>query len=341
MSIGIEGLWKELESSSTVDSKRHGWTLRLARPRASFPIFVAVGPGSGGRALLLRLPQDFLPSRRKWPRCKGLDPVVLEMDGHSHIGVILKELRFADVFTALAEDLIRRVGIANSIEDQVNVFIGQLERWQRFLSANREGLGEEQQRGLWGELHFLRDHLLPEFGSSAVDSWKGPDRAHQDFQFENKAVEIKTTLAKQPQLVRITSERQLDNTAFQSLFMCVIVLDTREGAGTSLPSLIQSIRQILLSDVSATERFEDLLLAAGYLDAHESRYMEIGYVIRKSIFFKIIRGFPRIVERDLAPGLGNVSYGLSISACTEFEVSGSEMMKSLGKTSLKVREGAK
>ncbi|WP_414661076.1 PD-(D/E)XK motif protein [Horticoccus sp. 23ND18S-11] len=41
----------------------------------------------------------------------------------------------------------------------VAVFISQLARWQRLLAASVDGLSANAQRGLWGELHFLRTLL--------------------------------------------------------------------------------------------------------------------------------------------------------------------------------------
>lgn len=61
-------------------------------------------------------------------------------------------------------------------------------------------------------------------------AWKAALAAHQDFQFSTGALEVKTTAAKQPQSVRITSERQLDDTGVGALFLHVVVVDEREVA---------------------------------------------------------------------------------------------------------------
>jgi len=194
-----------------------------------------------------------------------------------------------------------------------------LARWQKFLSASFEGLSEEFQRGLWGELHFLREHLLPTLGAAAVNNWKGGERAHQDFQFESSAVEVKTTLAKQPQVVRITSERQLDDSAWASLFLNVIALDVRDGSCETLPAMVASLRAKLAAD-TARERFEDELLMVGYLDTHAARYMDRGYTVRADSFFRVGPKFPRLVEADMPAGVGDANYALSVAACEPFKV---------------------
>jgi hypothetical protein len=246
--------------------------------------------------------------------------LAVAVGGSAHFGVALKEPRFADVFSALAEDLIRRVTGAGDPSAQARAFLGQLARWQKFLSASFDGLSDEAQRGLWGELYFMREHLLPAIGPSAALNWKGGERAHQDFQFERSAVEVKTTLAKQPQVVRITSERQLDPSAWADLFLNVIALDVRDGVGETLPAMISSVRGSLSADAGALERFEDELLGLGYHDSQANRYAEQGYTVRTVGFFRVGSKFPNLVESDMPPGVGDANYALSVAACEQFRV---------------------
>jgi hypothetical protein len=326
----IEELWKALEADATSGkSGNGGWLLRLAKPAASYPLFVGLEIASRRRAILLRLPLGLVPERRAWPRCKGLEPVAVALSGTGHFGIALKESRFADVFTALAEDLVRRMVPGTNANIQARDFLSQLKRWQTFLAASLEGLSEEGQRGLWGELYFLREHLLPIIGTAAVQGWKGGKRAHQDFQFDRHAIEVKTTLAKKPQMVRITSERQLDTISWETMFLNVIALDVRDSGGETLPTLVSSLRGSVKGSAEQ-EVLEEALLSAGYLDAHETRYLEKGYTIRSEDLFRVRRGFPRIVERDLMDGVGDVNYGLVVGACAKFKTTISELEKTFG-----------
>jgi hypothetical protein len=323
-------LWVALEKTA---GSRSGWWLRLACPSVVCPLFVAMEGESRRRAVLLRLPEKkVIPPRRSWPRCRGLDAIAMEVEGAPHFGVVLKEPRFADVFTALAEDLVRRVAEAATPAAQAEAFLGQLARWQKFLAASLDGLGEEAQRGLWGELAVLRDLLLPTLGAAAVAGWKGPSKAHQDFQFGSGALEVKTTLAKQPQVVRIASERQLDPAGWTALFLAVLALDVREGGAESLPKLVADGRAAVAGDMTAREQLEDALLAAGYLDVHADRYAGRGYVVRSRRCFRVKRGFPAIVERDLARGVGDVVYGLAVEACEPFAVASPVVVETLSKS---------
>jgi hypothetical protein len=326
----IEDLWKALESDAAAGKTgASGWLVRLARPAASCPLFVGLELASRRRAVLLRLPSASVPTRRHWPSCKGLEPLAVAVGGTAHFGVALKEPRFADVFTALAEDLVRRVADAGDPAAQTSAFLGQLTRWQKFLSASFDGLSEKGQRGLWGELHFLREHLLPTIGAAAINSWKGGERAHQDFQFKSSAVEVKTTLGKKPQVVRITSERQLDDSEWAALFLNVIALDVRDGSGETLPQMVASLRAKLVVDTAAREQFEDELLTIGYLDVHAARYADRGYTVRAVGFFRVGPKFPSLVEADMPVGVGDTNYALSVAACEPFKVKPSDVEASL------------
>lgn len=324
----IDAQWTALEAEP------HGlangsWRLRLARPVGGHPLFAAVS--SGRRALLLRVNVSAIPPRSTWPACTGLDVLSVILDDHAYIGVMLKEPRFADVFAALAEDLAGRIESAEPKPAAlVGVFLGQLRRWQRFLASKAEGLSPAEQRGLWGELHLLQNLLLPALDTSvAVSGWKGPESAHQDFQYRAAWIEVKTTLAKQPQSVRITSERQLDDTHAPALFLHVLALEAQVDGRDTLPARVSALRTALGSSSAARELFEDGLLAVGYRDIDAPRYASPGYAVRRVETFRVAPGFPRIIEGPLPAGVGDVSYALDLAACAAFVVPTAELTATL------------
>lgn len=321
-------LWAALRTAAAKGNV--GWRLVRCRATPGRSLFAALEPGANRRVLLLPLAGARAPGRRRWPRIAGLEPVSIAVSGEPHVGVALKDARFADVFDALTVDLSRRVEAARTPDEALAALLGQLARWQKFLAAAADGLSPERQRGLWGELHCLLERLLPRLGpTAAVAGWKGPARAHQDFQFPGGAIEVKTTTAKQPQSVRITSERQLDGKAWPALFLHVLVLEEHEGAALTLPCVVERLRAKLAVNVAAREVFEDALLAADYLDAHATRYAAIGYAVRKEQWFHVAGDFPRLVEGALPTGIGDVSYALSLAACQNFGTTARRTLKAL------------
>jgi len=334
----IEDLWLELEAE-VAKGATAAWLTRLALPQPCQCLLVALETVASRRALLLPMPGTAMPAKHEWPDCHGLEVFSVAFAGQPHFGVRLRDTACADVFTALAEDVAPRVAAAPDARSAATVFIGRLRRWQRFLSAGKRGLSPEQQRGLYGELHTLRTHLLPSQGTAeSVNCWRAPEAAHQDFQFAAGSVEVKTTTAKQPQLVRIASERQLDDTGIPALFLHVVVLDERVidaaagDAGESLPRIVASMRKTLAGESGTLDRFDDCLLESGYLEADAPRYEARRFTVRSEHTFRVTQGFPRVTENLLLEGVGNVTYDLSLAACNRFSVPIAAMLTAIRKT---------
>lgn len=330
----IEELWKAIEAEAAADDGV-AWVLRRATAIPGHPLLVALEPTTRIRTLLLPAAKSEVPPRRDWPECRGLELQMVSISGATHLAVRLRDAASADVFTALAEDVALRVAAAPHTVEAVAVLLGRLRRWQQFLAAAQVGLSREEERGLWGELYALKAHLIPVFSpAESVAAWKAGAAAHQDFQCPVGALEVKTTAAKQPQSVRITSERQLDDTGVGALFLHVVAVDEREVApagtapGTSLPGLVSELR-LAMANTATAAIFEDHLMECGYFDLHAPRYEGRRRTVRSEQTFRVIEGFPRLTESQLPPGVGDTSYAVSLAACLPFATTTPEMLTAL------------
>jgi hypothetical protein len=254
-----------------------------------------------------------------------LDLSVLTLAGETYLLVRLRDEGCADVFATLADDVAIRVARSQDTRESARILLARLHRWQLFLTASRNTLGLEAQRGLYGEMHVLLRHLIPSLPAfAAVSSWKASDASHQDFQFPSGAIEVKTTSAKRPHTIRITSERQLDGTGVGSLYLHVLVVDEREvpsdsgGTGLTLPEIIAQLRACLAAEPQSASLFDDYLLHAGWVDSAASHYESRRWTIRREQTFQVADRFPRITETMLPAGIGDVSYALDLEACSEF-----------------------
>jgi hypothetical protein len=324
-----EELWRQLEAEGVAT----GWSTRLARPEPNCRLLVALDHSTGSRALLLRADSVSIPPRREWPDCRGLEILLVSVGNDTFLGVRLRDAASKDVFTALTEQLASRVTVAPSESATVEEFISALRRWQLFLAAARGGLGVEAQRGLFGELYLLERVLVPALGPLlAVRGWMGPAGAHQDFQLGFASIEVKTTAASSQGIVRINSERQLDDTGAGKLFLHVVVVDDREVSAVgkmgsdTLASLVNKCRRSLDADQVARMMLEDGLLQLGWLDAHADRYDVRRITVRSQATFEVRPGFPRLLAQNLPVGVSEVVYGLDLAACQSFEVSTDTML---------------
>lgn len=328
----FEELWQTLEVE-TQGLPLAGIQLRRIHPESPRDVYLGFKKPDDRRVFLLRVSQEHLPTTGVLPSLRGVEPfaAILPADAPAHgsLGLMLREIRYADIFTALVSDLAGHVARQPDDAGGVEAFLARLGKWQKFLENHSEGLSEEAQRGLYGELRFLRDHILPRLGAEGASGWTGARRTPQDFQFPGCAVEVKTSSAKQLQTLRISSERQLDGAHVEVLFLYHLSLEPLRGTGETLPQIVAAVRSLLPEGTTTRVHFEDALIEVGYLDAHAGRYAAVGYSVREENLFQVRESFPRLIESDLSDGVGEVSYSISVAACRRFTVEFATLDKAL------------
>lgn len=327
----VENIWQLLEQGTGEVSS--GYLIRRILANVQYDVFLAIEKPSDLRLLMIRVHHRAIEKgTATYPASSSFEirRVLLNKEDTDHITLqlILTNVRYSDIFTTLVQDIVDH--IANILDEQkaVVAFLARLRRWQIFLEQhNSEGLGETAQQGLYGELWFLRQSVLPCLGTlRGVLSWSGPKATQQDFQFSGCAIEVKTTTSKQHQKLTISSERQLDDTGTGVLILLHLSLDVRQERGETLPDMVASVRSLLSGNPAAVETFEDLLFEAGYLNIHAPRYEQNGYTLRETNYFKVEGDFPRIVEADLRNGVGDVRYTIGVAECKRFSVAEPEVL---------------
>jgi hypothetical protein len=316
--------WAQLES----DPHSHGVTVRRVYPEAARDIFIGVRHPGGTRMLTIRVTThaaaEAVRQFRELPRTRGIELHFARLDGQSsELRVLLTNPALSEVFNPLASDI---AGTAHSEPDDdktVRSAIERFEHWRQMLqSITSSGLSTSNRRGLFGELSLLRDLLLASLPQGdAVRAWTGPTGAHQDFQFDQAAIEVKTSTGKEPQTLVINSERELDDTGIGCLILAHYSLDERlGGTGESLNSLADRSR-ILVTNAAARELLDSLLVRYGYLSDQRSLYDEPRYTIRRQRFWRVGGSFPRITEADLRPGVGDCEYRIVVAGLDQYVLS--------------------
>ena len=181
-----------------------------------------------------------------------------------------------------------------------------------------QGLTPSEQQGLYGELHFIQKFIVHQDAVAALNSWVGTDREVRDFQYNDWAIEVKTTTGNNHQIVSISSERQLDETLLENLFLFHLSVEAAKKNGESLNAKVNSIRETLQDNVSALNVFNNKLLEVGYFEKHTHLYEEKCYQIRNENYYKVYGDFPRIKEKEIRNGVGDVKYSIILSQCNEY-----------------------
>ncbi|MCL1969703.1 MAG: PD-(D/E)XK motif protein [Bacteroidetes bacterium] len=227
-----------------------------------------------------------------------------------------------DIFAVMCENMIQSVLSLRSEKQVVRTIINQLEKWQGlFEKLKGEGLTPSEQQGLYGELHFLQKFIAKQEVVAALNSWVGTDREVRDFQYNDWAVEVKTTAGNNHQKVSISNERQLDETLLGNLFLFHLSVEAANKNGESLNAKVNSIRETLQDNVSALNLFNNKLLEIGYFEKHIHLYEEKCYQVRDENYYKIDGDFPRIKEKEIRNGVGDVKYSIILSQCDEYLIS--------------------
>ena len=327
-----DSLWNDLE----IEARRiteTGILKRMLAPSATCTMFLGVQRPSLNRLFLLQVPKNLLPPIEEIPESQGFELTVQitgeEGEGHATFVLSATDRMYNEIFTAMANNLYQSLKECKEERQIVRIFLERLNQWQQFFEKNsKNGMSEEAQRGLYGELYFLKNHLFStaEHFAAEISAWTGPKNRQHDFQFGDTVVEIKTCIAKQPQKLQISSEQQLDETLVGTLFIFHLSLSSVENHAETLPALIAQLREMLRTVYMAASTFEEALLKRGYLNTQAWRYQKTGYVVRESNVFRVTGDFPRLTENDLPLGVGDLTYSISVSECKKFTTSLDELI---------------
>lgn len=322
----LDTLWIDLETEARQLSGA-GILKRLLDAEATSAMFAGVQAPSLNRLFLLEAPRNLFPTRDQMPELRGFEITVQltgeEPDTHATFILSANDPVFNEVFSVMVNNLFESLKTCTDERQVMRNFLERLRQWQEFFEKNNiNGLSEESQRGLYGELYFLKNHILSDqdYYQFGICGWTGSKNRQHDFQFGDVAIEVKTCISKQHQKLLIASEQQLDNTLVTNLYLYHLSLSVIQSHANTLPALVSDVRSMLHSVYGAAVDFESALLERGYLDIHGYRYQASGYAVREENMFRVSDGFPRLIESDLPVGVGDLTYSISVTECKRFTV---------------------
>jgi hypothetical protein len=245
--------------------------------------------------------------------------------------IVLEDDRLLEIFAVLSADLVNAVSSETTLDKALRCCIARLAMWQGlFERLPAEGLSEERQRGLLGELMILESMLLPNLDAlAAIEAWAGPDAKHQDYIVAGLAIEVKTSLAKRHARIMITNEKQLDERPHEHLVLAYLQLDESITKGVSLPMVVERVRKLIAAHTAAAAAFDDRLLLGGYLDVHVPLYQRSRWRVADPKFFRVTGTFPRLTEANLPPGIGDIQYSIMADSLGSYEIMAEDVVRLL------------
>ena len=252
---------------------------------------------------------------------KGVRIFNIDKGEKGELLIHLLDQELKDVFILFIQNIVNATAGLATEEDVIREIYSVIRRWKKlFEKFGHNLLSEEQEKGLIGELFFIYSALEKKIKErDIIESWDGPSLNDKDFLFRTgKAVEIKLTEAKNP-VLKITSERQLDSTNYQSLFIVLFAVEPNNNGSLSLVKLINAIRNKLESP-EIRSNFNEKLATIGYQDQDAEQY-KLTYYIKNTFYFDATSDrFPKIVSNQLTAGIFNVSYSIDLVVLNNYMI---------------------
>lgn len=274
---------------------------------------VLIGVDAARRRYLLVLVPAGEPSDLSERSSKGIAVQTVEMtvsDGCTDrfVEIACLEPQGQTALDTIAIELVGALEAGASI-GRVRLVQSVLAKWRHFWSGFGQGvLSKEQQLGLFGELWFLSRWLSPSVGfPRAVQMWRGPTRARNDFETRGLGIEVKTTSRIDGSHVIHGLDQLLEPGGGALLLYSLSVRD--EASGTeSLPRVVDEIRARLADDYATLSQFDATVYAGGFDDRLASEYSKLELRIREEGLYRVGDGFPRLVPQSITGGVpGGVS----------------------------------
>lgn len=231
--------------------------------------------------------------------------------------ISLSDENLEEVFIRMCYDLLRYSENAEDDKIALKNFYRRYRQWQNLFENGKSGLlTVQEQHGLMGELLFLRSQIIEMRRSlnELVEGWYGPFNEHQDFSYSDKWYEIKTVM-EQAEKVQISSLEQLSRLDAGELVIYRFsktsgVSDNFDLNKFTLNGLVKNLFLLLAEDFLVTQKFESLLLQAGYIEREE--YDEQSYKLMETMSFEVDDEFPRLVKDRLPCAILSATYSLDI-----------------------------
>lgn len=291
---------------------------RPALPEVTPRLLCAVD-ASGGRHLLIPLKnsEDELFDKKS----RGITVTTRELTIHGS-----NQERYMDIacVDAIGHPILDLMGgeIARGLIDQtkqtIDIIKKIMEKWRRFWGQIPQPIMTyEEQLGLFAELWFLSQWLVPKYGQDVILVWRGPWGSRHDFEWTNKSIEVKATTNTRGRIHKIHGLAQLESPENGPLYLFSVSLREENGATNNLPNIIETCRDQLKNSTEGLNYFENSLVHIGYSPLFEEEYSKVNLRIVENVLFQVKDDFPRLTKLDIlsriSEGIERVDYEINLN----------------------------
>lgn len=295
-------LWSLLETNFPTGENL---TAKPAEPDLSSRVFCALD-SENQRHILVQLEYD--DSVYDDRQSRGINVVTRELNVHGQPPSRYLDLICLDITGYAGFDLIGSEIVTELVKGSrspAQVVHQVLAKWRRFWGQiPQDLLSRSEVIGLFAEIRFLTERLIPDVGpAAAVMRWRGPFSSRHDFEWTGCSVEVKATTASRGRIFHINGIDQLEPPENGKLFFFGVRLREEGGAEQTLPSIIEICRNLLVVDDDALDKFESVLVQAGYSPHRNEEYEKMRFRIIEEALFTVTEDFPKISVGNFAGGI--------------------------------------
>lgn len=190
--------------------------------------------------------------------------------------------------------------------------------WQKFLQySTRDIMSFQKQKGLLGELIFLKECIEKMGCEASVSSWNGPDGSDQDFLFQNSWAEVKT-IALASEKIGISSLQQLEQEVDGILVVNILEKSTTGDGRITLSEVVSELRNSMKESGKVLDGFEMKLFKYGYRDSDVAEYKKNYFRFIEQRTYLVDERFPRLVRSNVATEVVSCKYDISLSAIEKY-----------------------
>ncbi len=315
--INIKDIWyKQVTSNKNEVIKEHIAQLK------NINCYIGTIAFSKAKIFTLEIEPNLNVHSNYLKRFIGVEVQVLpSVNDKKELTIILLDEELTDVFILFIEDIIKSLMIVNNSTEALTTIANRINYWKKLFGKYASGLlTPEQQRGLFGELYFLKNILDSNTNYQRImNAWQAPTGSNQDFYFEGNAVEVKTSKSNNS-TIKIANEFQLDITGLKSLYIAFFKLNEYPDENHTLLNIIEEIRLLLNKDIDVLKEFNLKLESLGIISETEEEYNNVGYVIRNEKYYQVTDEFPKITSSMVNEAVSKISYEISPIEFGKFEI---------------------
>lgn len=247
--------------------------------------------------------------------------VISVVQGKSGESIIL---RFAlanpellECFCTFCQDLLdSTVGISKD-DEAYSTLCARYFSWKKLFRPHSGTLSDSEIIGLIGELLFLQDHMMPQWGiAKSLESWMGPEKTHKDFSLDNEWYEIKAINSGKDS-VKISSLEQLDSDITGNLAVYCLEKMSPSFSGIKLNTLVTN----LLNKMGSPDNRETFLSKLSLYNFDFSpEYDNFVYSLVGFSMYAVGEDFPRLCRKSTPTAINKIQYEIILSEIEEFKI---------------------